>query len=263
MGGTRRTGRALTDLAHTRLGSGPAFVWGHGLTSSRATEDRLPLLRWDTITDAGHEVVRYDAAGHGDTGGPRDPGAYEWPQLATDLLALLDQLGLDRVDAGGASMGCASTLHAAVRAPQRFDRLVLVIPPTAWDTRAAQAEQYEASAGYVEREGKAAWLEVAADTQRPAIFADLPAAPMAVDIPEDILPSVLRGAAASDLPPADALTSLEHPALILAWAGDPGHPESTAQRLAELLPNSQVQVATQLKDLFTWSATIAAFLTPG
>jgi pimeloyl-ACP methyl ester carboxylesterase len=250
----------VTDVAHTLLGHGPAFVWGHGLTSSRATEDQLPLLRWDTLTEAGRQVVRYDAAGHGETGGAADPGAYEWPRLATDLLALLDQLGLDRVDAGGASMGCASTLHAAVRAPERFRRLVLVIPPTAWDTRAAQAEQYEASAAYVEREGKAAWLEVAADTQRPAIFADLPPAPMAVDIPDDILPSVLRGAAASDLPSPEAIAGLKHEALILAWAGDPGHPESTAHRLAELLPHSQVQIATELKDLFTWSATIAEFL---
>lgn len=250
----------MTDLARTVLGDGPPFVWGHGLTSSRATEDRLPLLRWDTITDAGRQVVRYDAAGHGETGGPPEPAAYQWPRLAADLLALLDQLGLDRVDAGGASMGCASTLHAAVRAPDRFDRLVLVIPPTAWETRAAQAEQYETSARYVERAGKAAWLAVAAEGPRPAIFADLPPAPMAADIPEALLPSVLRGAAASDLPPSDAIAALQHPALILAWAGDPGHPESTARRLAELLPHHELHVATRLEDLFTWSAAIADFL---
>lgn len=250
----------MTALAHTVLGHGPAFVWGHGLTSSRATEDRLPLLRWATITGAGHQVVRYDAAGHGETGGPPEPAAYRWPRLAADLLALLDQLGLDRVDAGGASMGCASTLHAAVRAPEWFGRLVLVVPPTAWETRAAQAEQYEASATFVERHGKAAWLEAAAEGPRPAIFADLPPAPMTADIPEAILPSVLRGAAASDLPPPDAIATLQHPALILAWAGDPGHPESTAHHLAELLPHSEIRVARQLQDLFTWSAAIADFL---
>ncbi|MFL6207192.1 MAG: alpha/beta hydrolase, partial [Acidimicrobiales bacterium] len=67
----------MTAVAHNILGEGRPFVWGHGLTSSRASEDRLPLLRWDTITDAGRQVVRYDAAGHGDTGGPPDPSAYE------------------------------------------------------------------------------------------------------------------------------------------------------------------------------------------
>ena len=246
--------------AHSLLGHGPAFVWGHGLTSSRASEDRLPLLRWETITAAGRQVVRYDAAGHGETGGPPDPAAYEWPQLATGLLTLLDRLGLDRVDVGGASMGCATTLHAAVRSPERFDRLVLVIPPTAWETRAAQAEQYRASADYVEQAGKAAWLEVAAKEARPALFADLPPIPMAAEIPEALLPSVLRGAAASDLPPPEAIASLEHPALVLAWAGDPGHPESTANRLAELLPNREIHIARQLTDVFGWSTAIADFL---
>ena len=250
----------MTSLAHNLLGHGPAFVWAHGLTSSRAHEDRLPLLRWDTLTAGGRQVVRYDAAGHGETGGPADPSAYEWPRLAADLFGLLDELGLDRVDVGGASMGCATTLHAAVHSPERFNRLVLAIPPTAWDTRAAQGEQYRASADYVEREGKAAWLAVAAEGPRPAIFADLPPAPMAADVPEELLPSVLRGAAASDLPPPEAIAALEHPALVLAWAGDPGHPESTAHRLGELLPNREVQVARELKDLFGWSAAIADFL---
>ena len=251
---------AVTELAHAVLGHGPAFVWGHGLTSSRASEDRLPLLDWSTITGADRQVVRYDAAGHGETGGPTDPSAYEWRQLATDLLALLDELGLDRVDVGGASMGCATTLHAAVRTPERFERLVLVIPPTAWDTRSAQADQYRGSADLAEQNGKAAWLEAAAEGPRPALLADLPPTPPAADISEALLPSVLRGAAASDLPTPEQIAALEHQALILAWAGDPGHPESTARRLGELLPNSEVRVASKLQDLFGWSAAIADFL---
>jgi 3-oxoadipate enol-lactonase len=250
----------VTVVHHSALGEGPPFVWGHGLTSSRATEDRLPLLRWDTITAAGRQVVRYDAAGHGDTGGPQEPSTYEWPQLATDLLALLDDLGAERVAAGGASMGCASTLHAAVRAPERFDRLVLVIPPTAWDTRAAQAELYRAGADLAEQAGKDAWLAAAAEAPRPALFADLPELPVHADIPEALLPSVLRGAAASDLPGPEAIAALEHPALILAWTGDPGHPESTAERLRDLLPTSELHIARRLSDLATWSAAIAAFL---
>jgi hypothetical protein len=151
-------------------------------------------------------------------------------------------------------------LYAAVRAPDRFNRLVLVIPPTAWDTRAAKADGYRASAGLAERDGKAAWLAAEVDGPRPAIFADLPPTPPAADIPEELLPSVLRGAAASDLPSPDEIATLDHPALILAWAGDAGHPESTAHRLGALLTDSDVHVASKLDDLFGWSATIADFL---
>lgn len=124
----------MSDLAIARIGHGPPFTWSHGLTSSRANEDRRGLFGWTPVTAAGLEV-RYDARGHGESDGPEDPSAYRWPQLADDLLALLDELGLERGAAGGASMGCATVLHAAVRAPERFDRLVLGIPPTAWDTR--------------------------------------------------------------------------------------------------------------------------------
>ena len=252
----------MTKLAHTVLGHGPAFVWGHGLTSSRAGEDKGGLFDWTPVTDNGRLVVRYDAAGHGTTGGPPDPEAYRWPQLARDLLELLDELDLGRVDVGGASMGCATTLHAAVRAPERFARLVLVIPPTAWDTRPAQAEQYEASARYVEDAGKAAWLEVANQAPRAAIFADLPPFPFDADIPEALVPSVMRGAAGSDLPDPDAIAALDHRALVLAWAGDPGHPESTALRLTELLPRAELHVATHIRDVLGWPARVAEFLGP-
>jgi 3-oxoadipate enol-lactonase len=247
-------------LPYTVLGDGPAFVWGHGLTSSRASEDVGGLFDWAPVAERGRQVVRYDAAGHGEAGGPVDPTAYAWPRLADDLLALLDDLGIDRADAGGASMGCATTLHAAVHAPHRFDRLVLVIPPTAWETRAAQAELYEASAAVVEQHGKAAWLALAEQQPRPAIFAELPPFPATADIPEDLLPSVLRGAATSDLPPPEAIAQLAQPALVLAWAGDPGHPESTAERLAELLPTSELHVATRIRDVLGWPTQVAAFL---
>jgi 3-oxoadipate enol-lactonase len=250
----------MPRLAHTVLGHGPAFVWGHGLTSSRASEDAGGLFSWTPVTERGRQVVRYDAAGHGETGGPPDPGAYEWPQLATDLLALIDELGLDRVDGGGASMGCATVLHAAVRVPERFDRLVLVIPPTAWDTRPAQREQYESSARYVEQEGKAAWLAVANEAPRAAIFADLPPFPFTADIPEELLAPVLRGAAASDLPQPEAISELDHRSLVLAWAGDPGHPESTAERLTDLLPHAELRVARRIRDVLSWPQQVAEFL---
>ena len=250
----------MSDFAYAVAGKGPPFVWAHGLTSSRANEDRGGLFDWSPVVAGGRQVVRYDARGHGRSGGSPDPEAYRWPQLATDLLALLDELGIERAAAGGASMGCATLLHAAVRAPERFDRLVLVIPPTAWATRADQADQYEASARYVEARGKAAWMAAAEEAPRAAIFADLPPFPFTADIPEDLLPSVLRGAAASDLPAPEAVAVLAHPTLVLAWTGDPGHPESTATRLAELLPAAELHVATRIREVLGWPAQVAAFL---
>ena len=48
--------------------------------------------------------------------------------------------------------------------------------------------------------------------------------------------------------------------LVLAWAGDPGHPESTAERLVELLPHATLHVATRIRDVLGWPGQVASFL---
>jgi pimeloyl-ACP methyl ester carboxylesterase len=75
-----------------------------------------------------HRVIAPDLRGHGWTDAPR--GGYDKEQLATDLLALLDTLGLERVTWVGHDWGAHAGFLAAFRAPERFERLVaLSIPP--------------------------------------------------------------------------------------------------------------------------------------
>ena len=95
-------------------------------------------------------------------------------------------------------MGTATLLHAVLLAPDRFDRLVLTCPPTAWASRAAQAGVYRAGALFVERNGKEAFVRGMRAQPRPPVLAEAPVGP--VDIDEALLPSVMRGAASSDLP---------------------------------------------------------------
>ena len=97
---------------------GHPFLWGHGLTSSMASEDSTGVFGWRDALGDGWRVVRYDARGHGASSATSDEADYAWPNLALDSLALLDALGLDRVVLGGASMGAATALHAAVLAPE-------------------------------------------------------------------------------------------------------------------------------------------------
>jgi pimeloyl-ACP methyl ester carboxylesterase len=238
-------------------------LWCHGLTSSSAQEDRLGLRLWDLLRE-GWEVIRVDARGHGASEGGTDPLAYRWSELAADELALADALGHPRMVLGGASMGAAVALHAAVAAPERVDALVLMVPPTAWATRPAQASRYRESADLAEREGLEA-LAAAEALQPPIpIFRGLfdPAA-MAraryAALDAHVLPAILRGAADSDFPDAGAVARLRQPALLLAWEGDDGHPLSTAERLAELLPGATLSVARRLQDLGAWPRLVAEF----
>ena len=252
------------ELAHDLAGDGSDVVWGHGLTSSMTGEDELGLFDWATIR-ATHRVLRYDARGHGESGSTPAPADYSWRSLAHDQLALADHLGIDRYIAGGASMGCATALHAAVLAPERITGLLLVIPPTAWATRAAQIGVYRAMADLVETGDHDSLLAGAAASPTPDPFVDDPR--WKARFPELLAASdptrlarIFRGAGTADLPTPDEIASIDVPTLILAWTGDPGHPVQTAARLQELMPQAELQLATTPGGLAAWSDHAARFL---
>ena len=127
-------------IAYDDQGSGPLVIRLHGLTGSRGADDTTRAFDPGPLMRAGRRVVRYDARGHGRSGGEKVESDYTWPSLARDLLGLLDELGVDDAVSGiGSSVGTATLLHALTLAPDRCDRLVLTCPPTAWAARAAQA----------------------------------------------------------------------------------------------------------------------------
>ena len=64
----------------------------------------------------------------------------------------------------------------------------------------------------------------------------------------------------TDLPEQDAISAIDVPTLILCWTGDAGHPFSTAERLAELIPNSHISVASTFDQLTRWTDTINSFI---
>ena len=149
----------------------------------------------------------------------------------------------------GASMGCGTALHAAVLAPARVRALILALPPTGWETRAAQAAMWELIATMIEEQGVEALVTSRAELDPPDPYREDPqrreqqaAAVRAWD--PDRLALVMRGAAEADLPDRDALRQIGVPALILAWTGDPVHPLSTAEELAALLPDAELHVAS-------------------
>jgi pimeloyl-ACP methyl ester carboxylesterase len=247
------------DIAVADTGAGPAFLWGHGFTSSMQ-EEAGSLLDWDRLA-ARCRVVRWDARGHGRSAGMTSSDDYRWDNLGRDLVALADALGLGQFVGGGVSMGAATALHAAVQARDRVAGLVLALPPTAYETRAAQAEEYLRGARVVEQRGVDAYVELVNAQPVPEILSSFVGASRFVPaVADHLLPAVLRGAAASDLPPRDRVRSIAVPALILAWDTDPGHPLSTAERLAELLPNAELHVARRIRDVVSWTDRVETFL---
>jgi len=254
------------ELSVAVEGDGPTLVWGHGLTSCAAAEDASGLFAWLAPGALpGIRVIRYDARSHGRSAVGGTDVDHRWPELARDLLAVADAVDAPRFAAGGVSMGCATSLWAALSAPERVTALLLAAPPTAWATRAAQADLYRLGADLVEQHGVEAFVQASRLQPAPALLAGEPElregqlAWLATMDP-DGLTLALRGAAASDLPALDALRALEVPALILAWDGDPSHPVSTAEEIHGALAGSQLFVAESLDAVRQWPPYVRAFL---
>lgn len=214
----------------------------------------------------GVRVIRYDARGHGDSEGTADAASYTWPELAADLVGVLDVVGIERCAVGGASLGCATALLAATVVPSRVEQLVLVIPPTAWEERVATRGLNLTGARLVDDVGPRAVVDVLAQQPPLAVLGEHgerwrdEGLRQLLEMDHALLPAIFRGAAASDLPPAEVLASVTAPTLLLAWSDDPTHPVSTARQLASILPNAQLHVADDLDSIRGWPLLISDFL---
>jgi pimeloyl-ACP methyl ester carboxylesterase len=75
-------------------------------------------------------VIAPDLRGHGWTDAPAR--GYDKEQLATDLLAALDALGIERATWIGHDWGGWTGFLAALRAPERIDRMLTLCIPHLW-----------------------------------------------------------------------------------------------------------------------------------
>jgi pimeloyl-ACP methyl ester carboxylesterase len=241
-------------------GTGEAFVWGHGLSASIESEDILDWFQWEKFPDT-VKLVRYDARGHGKSQLSKKPEDYHWRNLGRDMLTVADALSVEKFIAGGSSMGCATTIYAAMQAPERMKALVLVIPPTAWETRAAQSAIWNRFALFgrlLGGKGMGKMMGKNIDRMLPPWLID--AEPEKIDgvakgmaaQKRSALWNIFKGAGLTDLPPREEFKTIaDIPCQILAWIGDPTHPVSSAEEVHRLLPNSELFIAQGYDDFKT------------
>src|SRR3984885_9092221 len=68
-------------------------------------------------------LVRYDRRGHGKSSVPKGP--YTMERLGRDVLAVLDGLGIQKINCGGFLVGGVGGMWLGANAPDRIDKLIL------------------------------------------------------------------------------------------------------------------------------------------
>lgn len=111
----------LGDLVqhYHRSGQGPPLLLLHGLTNTwRVWRPHIETLA------ATHDLIIPDLRGHGDT--PNSAATLTPVQVARDMLALLDALGIKQVRVAGFSFGGHVALRMAALQPERLDAMVVI-----------------------------------------------------------------------------------------------------------------------------------------
>ena len=127
-------GEVTLAIAEAGTSGRPLFLL-HGFTGAK--EDLTDWL--DPFAEREWHAVAPDHRGHGESGAPTDESAYSLATLASDVLALADELGWDTFCLLGHSMGGMVAQVVALQAPQRVERLVLM------DTTHAPVENVDRS----------------------------------------------------------------------------------------------------------------------
>jgi 3-oxoadipate enol-lactonase len=198
---------------------------------------------WDPLADrlsGTHRVVRYDTRGHGRS--PAPPGPYTVDELADDVLALLDSLGVDRFAMVGLSLGGAVAQTLAVREPTRLSAAVLccTVPsfggPTSWAERAATVRgsgmSSIAEASRASHPDRVEWFVDVMTSLDPEGYAGCCEALGGFDVTAD-------------------LGRIAVPVRVVAGAEDPVAVPSACEELAALVPGADLVVVPDTSHLAT------------
>ena len=236
--------RAGVELAGEEAGEGIPVVLLHGLTATR----RYVVMGSRTLERGGHRVVAYDARGHGRSGPPAGPGDYGYDALAADLLAVLDERGIESAVLAGASMGAHTIVRLALDHGDRVAGLVLVTPAYTPEGEDDDLERWDALADGLRERGVEGFVAAYGEPDVPAawretIFKVLRQSLAAHEHPDavaDALRAVPRSRAFESW---DELGELALPAVVVASRddADPGHPYAVGERYAREIPGAELR----------------------
>jgi pimeloyl-ACP methyl ester carboxylesterase len=195
---------------------------------------------------AGRKIF-FQFRGHGRS--DTSPKPLTYADLAADLRAVADDFGANR--AVGVSMGAGALARLLVQTPDRFQRVVFVLPAVLDEPRpAAQLARIRALLEAVSDEDAATAATLLA-AEIPMALRDRPQSWRYIRerldglFREGLVEALVDLPDAVALPELDALRTIDVPALVIGCRGDVAHPPAIAEQLAATLPNATLHIYEQ------------------
>jgi 3-oxoadipate enol-lactonase len=226
---------------HEVTGSGPPLVLANSLGTTLSMWDaQLPALT------GRFQVIRYDHRGHGDS--PAPPGPYEIPDLAGDVLALLDELGIERAGFAGISLGGMVGIWLAAHAPERIASLGLMctsahLEPQAWHERMETVRA--GGTGAIADAVMERWFTARYRAAHPDKIKELSAILAGTD--DEAYLGCCAAIAGMDL--RGELSKISVPTMVVAGADDPAIPPEHGREIADTVPGARMIVISDVAHL--------------
>ena len=238
-------------LSGSEDGDGSPVVLLHGLTATR----RYVVMGSRALERSGHRVIAYDARAHGKSDGGDD---YSYERLANDLLAVLDDRGIDRAVLAGASMGAHTLTRFALEHPGRTAALVIMTPAynperdpglERWD-RLAEGLRSGGVEGFVEAYGTPKVPEKWHETINRVLHQRL----SAHEHPEALADALSAVPRSRPFESWDELSAIEAPTVVVASRDevDPEHPFAVGERYAQAIPGARLVTEDEGASPLAW-----------
>ncbi len=228
--------RLAGGLAVTDEGTGRPVLLLHGIGGSAASCAGLA----GELAVAGARAIAWDAPGYGESADPAGPADVDYPAR---VLALLDELGLDRVDLFGTSWGGVIATLVAARHPERVRTLVLADSTRGSGTAPEKAAAMRARATELAEQGARAF----AAARAPRLVAPRCDAGTADAVRDEMARVRLPGYAAAadfmaDTDTAALLPAIAVPTLVLVGEHDVVTGVEESRLLADRIPGARLVV---------------------
>jgi len=213
---------------------GVPLILLHGLTDSHRSYE--PVLE---ALPSSIRAVALTARGHGDAGKPE--AGYDADQMAADVIAVMDALGIERAVVAGHSMGSWTARRVAVLYPERVLGVVLAGAFASFHDKPDMdglLEEFSALADPVDRAYARAWQDSTLARPVPEAFMEM-VVEETCKAPARVWRSALRGLVESRLEPAGSVTV---PTLLCWGQRDAFVPDGDQESLLARIPDVELRV---------------------